>query len=872
MKKVSHYLKKEGPAFLLSFLIPIIIMVIMYSILSIYPGSQRTVMASDSYSQYSVFHAFFNRMIKDGESLLFNWSGSLGINNWSFMSYYLSGIFTPFVLFFKNNQIPDFLYFYTLLKFGLMGLSFSVYSRYNFKLGAPIRVGLSVAYALMAFTVATSEIIMWFDALIYLPLIVWGIHRLVQTKKPLLLFVSYVLMFISNFYMAFMVGLFSFLYLVAYIAIDFKQRKSTILPYLGTAFAAGGTAMPFLLPVFLDLTQNGESFTKISNLLTDATGPLDLLLKNFVGVYDTTKFGSIPFISIGLVALIFGIFFFISKKISYRLKVAFGILLGVILLSFYLEPLNLLWQGMHAPNMFLFRFSFVFSFLLINLAAYALEVVTKEDWEQLGGIIIVLVIMFTGVKLWMDRQEESFVYSDNFLWTIGFLLVYLGIIVANQKFQWKKIGWILLSLVMVGEAGVNAFGLIRGVAIEWNYATRELFTETYDSTSELVAIAEEEHPGFFRMENLTASTPNDSFLYGYHGVSMFSSIRNRHSSAYLDGLGFRSHDTNLNIRYTNNTILMDSILGIQYNLSNQPLSKFGYQEIAREGELGLYENEYVLPLGILTDDGIYGDNAVENQSQLFNHLAETNQSLFDFQELELVDSENVTITEETVNTTVLQEFVPDDFDEPIELTYRAEVPAGKQAYFSAYFSNRVSIGNPYLTIKLGDTEFGNSQMDGQYYNLGSYSDAETIEFTIEISNLIYEGEEQEFEWVKPDMVLIDQERFVSSYEKIAGKGVDLDVDGSKVTGTVDVDSDQVLFTTIPYDKGWTAYINGEKVEIPLFKEAFLTLPLTAGENQIELVFFPQGLKLGLGLAAVSLLGFGGTLFLLKRKKRTSQLT
>ncbi|WP_265459927.1 YfhO family protein [Enterococcus sp. HY326] len=866
MKKVSQYLKKEGLSFLLSFLIPIGIMVIVYNLLSIYPGSQRTVMASDSFSQYSVFHAFFNQMIKEGDSVLFNWSGSLGLNNWSFMSYYLSGIFTPLVLFFQNNQIPDFLYFYTLLKFGLMGLSFSVYCRYNFRLGTSIRVGLSVAYALMSFMVATSEIIMWFDALIYLPLIIWGIHRLVQRKKPVLLFVSYVLMFLSNFYMAFMVGLFSFLYFVAYSAIDFKQRKSAILPYLGTAFAAGGTAMPLLLPVLLDLTQNGESFTPITNLITDSTGPLDLLLKNFVGVYDTTKFGSIPFLSIGLVALIFGLFFFITKKISRNMKLAFGCFLGIILLSFYLEPLNLLWQGMHAPNMFLFRFSFVFSFLLINLAAYALEVVSKEDWEILSGIIIVLVILFTGVKLWMDRQEESYIYGDNYLWTIGFLLVYFELIVVGHKFRWQKIGWLLLTLVMIGEAGINTFGIIRGVAIEWNYATGELYTKTYAPTSELVALAKAENQDFFRMENVTASTPNDSFLYGYHGVSMFSSIRNRHSSAYLDSLGFRSHDTNLNIRYINNTILMDSILGIQYNLSHQPLSKFGYQEIEREGDLGLYENEYVLPLGILTDDGIYQDNTVENQSQLFNQLAGTNQSLFDFEAVELVDSQNVTISEETVNTTTLQALEPDDIDEPIELTYRAEIPAGKQAYFSAYFSDRIAIGNPYLTLKLDEAQFNSSLMDGQYYNLGSYSEAETIEFTIEISNLMYEGEEQEFEWVKPDMVLIDHERFVSSYEQMAEKGVELAVEGSHVTGSVAVDHDQVLFTTIPYDKGWTAYINGEKVVIPLFKEAFLTLPLSAGKNQIELVFFPQGLKVGFGLAAVSLIGFVGTVSV-RRKKR-----
>ena len=38
------------------------------------------------------------------------------------------------------------------------------------------------------FITAHSEIIMWLDAFVYLPLIILGIHRVMDQKKPILLF------------------------------------------------------------------------------------------------------------------------------------------------------------------------------------------------------------------------------------------------------------------------------------------------------------------------------------------------------------------------------------------------------------------------------------------------------------------------------------------------------------------------------------------------------------------------------------------------------------------------------------------------------------------------------------------------------------
>ena len=67
--------------------------------------------------------------------------------------------------------------------------------------------------------------------------------------------------------------------------------------------------------------------------------------------------------------------------------------------------------------------------------------------------------------------------------------------------------------------------------------------------------------------------------FNYNGISQFSSVRNRSASTSLDKLGFKSSEPTSNLRYANNSLLADSLFGIQYNISETSLDKYGFQEI-----------------------------------------------------------------------------------------------------------------------------------------------------------------------------------------------------------------------------------------------------------------------------------------------------
>ncbi|HEM7669395.1 TPA: YfhO family protein, partial [Enterococcus faecium] len=597
-KNLKSFFRENGRYAAASFLIPFLILALVYLSIGIYPGSSRSILASDAFSQFSNFHASFRNVLLGKQSIFYTWNASLGLNYLSLISYYLGGIFTPLVFFFPNQMMPDALYVLTLLKVGCAGLAFWFLAR-TFKIPRWGHVALSVSYALISFITAHSEIIMWLDAFVYLPLVILGIHRVMDLKRPKLLFISYLLLFLSSFYMGFMIGVFSFLYFIARLLTNWSEYKKTIVPYGITSLLAGGASMIIVLPAVLDLRSNGEALSQITTLKTEATSYLDLIMKNMIGVYDTTKYGSIPFVYAGLLPLVLCLFYFASRKVPLKNKFLYGSLFAILIASFYLVPLNLFWHGMHAPNMFLFRYAYLFSFLVLLLAGKGWEKIEQDDGGLLLGIILVVAALFA--VAWGIKPEGSYTYvtMTSFVLTVVFLGIYAF---AVGFYQHKKLSFnhlsILLLLIMSAEALVNTNSMIHGILDDWNYASRSLYTDPYPDLKALVNETKKDSDSFYRLENLDPVSANDSINYGYSGISLFSSIRNRNSSSYLDKLGFRSRGTNLNIRYNNNTLLMDGFTGIKYNISKNEstFSKYGFRQAGQSGDYTLYQNVNALPL------------------------------------------------------------------------------------------------------------------------------------------------------------------------------------------------------------------------------------------------------------------------------------
>ena len=119
--------------------------------------------------------------------------------------------------------------------------------------------------------------------------------------------------------------------------------------------------------------------------------------------------------------------------------------------------------------------------------------------------------------------------------------------------------------------------------------------------------------------------------------------------------------------------------------------------------------------------------------------------------------------------------------------------------------------------------------------------------------------------------VLDEEAYDTAIARLReGTPDSLEVGDTSVRAVVSAPRDGVLFTSIPADAGWTAWLDGERVEWQAAAGAFIAVPVDEGTHTLEMRFSPQGFQTGVVLSAVSaavLVGLIGWELFKKRKRQ-----
>ena len=826
-------------------------MVGIYLSQGIYWNSDISPLLGDGFHQYVIFDVALRNILHGNGSLFYTFTSGLGLNFYALSSYYLGSFLSPLVYVFNLSNMPDAVYLITLLKFGFIGLStfFSI-SRIFETIPKPIKLALSTSYALMSFTVSQLEIKNWLDVFILIPLIITGLHLLITENKRLLYFTSLSILFIQNYYFGYMTALFLFFWYLCQISWDFKTRRLSFLDFVVTSFLAGFASLIMTLPTLLDLRTHGEKLTAITKFKTDSSWYLDVFAKQFIGSFDTTKYGSIPMIFIGLLPFILTILFFTLKSIQFHVKLVYGMFFTILIASFYIEALDLFWQGMHTPNMFLHRYAWIFSTLLIYTAA---EVLNRLKELKLWNLLMSLLIVLTGFLATIYfKSYYSFLTDLNIFLTLEFLVVYYFLLLAIiKKTITVKLFSILLSLFIIIEISLNASTQIDGIAKEWGFASRNAYSRDIPSMESFSTYIGN---SFTRTEKLQTQTGNDSMKFNYNGISQFSSVRNRSASSTLDKLGFKSSGTNLNLRYANNSILADSLFGIQYNISDSPIDKYGFKGIYQKDNLTLYENQYSLPIAFASqsvyNDVKFNEHTLDNQASFLNQLANVNFDYFSPIPYDKTENTNDLIS------------VTSSSNEDAAIQYQIEVPENSQVYLSftkLHFSNDKQKKVDILVN--GEKKTFTTDNFFSFFNIGYTKEKKT--FNIHVS---FPGNSQ-VSFESPTFYRLDTQTLTEAIQKIKEQPVTVSTSKNKFFATYDVQQDTSIFFTIPYDKGWSAYQDGKKIEIKQAQTGFMKVDVPKGKGTITLSFIPNGFITGSICSFTSLLLFG----IYNHKRKSSKI-
>ncbi|MDR2063488.1 MAG: YfhO family protein [Candidatus Nomurabacteria bacterium] len=805
MKKTQKPLKPSFKSFLpylLAFFLPAILFFLVFHIQrgGLWPFGENSILTIDAEGQYVPFFAYLKSMVFGDNDFFYSFGNIIGGDAFGFAAYYLFSPFNFIYLIIPTETIAFLIV--TLLKIGTAGLCAFIFLKKHFKQKAAYSaVIFSTSYAFMLYNVAFYSNTMFLDGVIWLPLVFLGIDKLMETGRTrfYVLALSSILCF--QYYMAYMLCIaavlyFGYLYLLKNWG-RVRQNLVQVRKFVLSSLIAAALSALVTLPTFLSLTTTKRlAMVGADNIIVYLTQYSFLApLFQIFGVPSERMHTiySPAFVFCGVMVALLAMAYFVGRSVRLREKILSLGFVTVLLASFALPPLNFVWHAFSIPNGFSFRYAFILSFFLIILAYQGFL-----NLQHLQPMRRKTVVMF--------------------------------IAVVN-----------LASLF-----AMNAFSIHNTVTDGAHYIRNyKEFNEMTLTMRSAVQSLHEQDPGMYRVEKSFQYTENDPMLYGYNGLTHFSSSTGAGTMSLLgDRLFFvKMERIGLATIYKNTmTASIDSLLGVKYFFKDEV-----YDNGVERG-VDIFQTSYALPLGFMADQDLLsadleGLEYFELQNKMFQALSGNDTPIFTTTEFSLED-ENMTKTELPDSSV---EYTTQNKRDYGYLYVTAPSDDDKLYYFDF-------VWNKDLQIALNNRPFvfAHDDLTGEVPEPPMLL---TDKYSVATDSPRLEIEVPETVTVKAAPFWQESKTALGEhYAELADEPCELNkITGSHLTCTVEAFEDGNLFFSIPNDKGWVVKVDGKQVKTETALDLFMAIPLTAGTHDIELKYTPRGLEFGVFISFTALL-------------------
>ncbi len=828
----------------LAFILPVVILMILYIARGIFPFGDRAYMRMDFYHQYAPFMKEFGRRLLAGDSLLHAWEYGLGTNYWAHYAYYLASPFNWILALVPSQYVVEAMNISMILRAGIAGMGFVFFLKENRKENIAMAV-FGMFYALSGYYMAYSCNIIWMDGFALFPLVALGVLRIAKGKSAMTYMVSMLICTFSNFYLAVIIGICCVFWLVICLVAgrkkNAKQVMKAIVKFILSTLLYVAICGVILLPSAYALmnTPAGESAFPAE---PELYFPLyELFERMLMNVSSNLKGSDLPNIYASVLALVLLPMYFGNKGIRIKDKIIYGFTLVFLLVSFDLNILDYIWHGLHFPNSFPARQSFFYIFVLLVMGyeAYAKR---KKLSKKVLWISLPLLLGVTGVAWYFLGQDNAVKGSAIYLCTLLFMAAY-GILFLFEKYFTPKLFLGLLLVIGTLELGINT--CVIGIS---SVVTRSAYMNDDVETAALLAEIMPGENEFYRMEEQDRKSINDAGWDGYYGASYFSSTMPGGTKEWYDAFGMRN--SSVSYSYEGATPLVSSLLGVKYVFATedgvQPGNTFTETvKIYGDDEVFLYENLTVLPLGYMVEIGL--DEKIEydlknpfvTQNRFAKALLGEDVRLF----TAMAQSKEYRLPEIVVSAGVEGDL--NDETKPVEYT-TLEIKAGENVFLYV---------NTYMEAICVEVRNGN----GEFLEEREYDDLKfkrIVSLGVEDYDrtvVVYSADES-VDKIMFDAYGMNEDVLTEIYQVLNRNPMEITaISDTKVEGKVTTGEEGVLLLSIPYEEGWSATVDGEETEIFGWKDAFVALQLQEGEHEIVLTYSPKGFKDGL------LISLGGIL-------------
>lgn len=799
---------------------------------------------TDWVMQHTVFPDYFRTLFYSTGDLTPNLALHMGAGqNIYYFSYY--GLLNPFILLsylFPFVKMIDYLIVINIIiviTSGFLVYKWLMNNKYDYK----IAFIASILFMLINAFYHAHRHIMFIDYMPFLILGLIGIDKYFKNHKSYLYILSVFLMIMSSYY--FSVG--GLLCLVIYgvykyIALNDKItiKKFTIdglkftLPMITGILMASILLIPTVLAIASSRSQVKDAISIKSILLPHLN--FDAILYSNYGM---------GFTAIAIISLLYLLFH--SKKEQRFLSTTLFIIFIIPIFMYFLNGMLYLRGKVFIP----------LSPLLIIITAIFLTHLKDKKVQALNYVIAVIIAIVLAL---IFKYFELAFYIDLLLTTL-LVIIYL----------WKRKSMILYI-------GLAVIAIISNIAVNKNdstYVPNNIYQDIKSNNiKDLTDVVKSSDNSFYRMTNLLSdSSLNVNRVYddNYYQTSIYSSTYNPYYKNLYDNV------MNNAIPYRNklmmamtSDIVFQTLMGVKYVVTTPTNVPIGYTPVSINSKAGIYQNNNVMPLGYSTSS-LMSTSDFDKLNYPYRNEALLNVIVVDKKVSSSYQTHltKLEVPYEYVGLIKMREqngkmIIDSDNDTTIRLQFNTALQ--NQVLFVKFKVNTApNCSNGDIGITINGVTNKLTCKQWLYFN-DNYSFEYVISNVNDIDALNITFSKGHFEISDMQAYSLDYNYVVNSVNNVSKFIVDkTKTKGNIIEGSINNISDGYFATTLPFDKGYTVYVDGKKTSYELVNEAFIGFPLSKGNHDIKFIYQSPGYNTGLLLTVIGFISFG-SISLYERKK------
>lgn len=830
---------------------PVIVFVIMFAMFYVngmYPFGNRTLSWCDMRQQVLPLLLDFKDILSGKGNMLFNWQNAGGMNFYGVFLFFISSPFSFLVQFVDKTDMSLFMNILTMLKMMVCSLTACIYFKHAFKkLHNFFAVALSVMYAFSGYAMLFYQNTVWLDVMYLFPLLLLSYEALLKKQKIGGFVACLTGMLVLNYYLSYMVVVFTILYFGVYLFMHRKEMLKGVcsLFIIGCAIAAFLSAVIWL-PSFAQYLASARGTNIIEGL--------------FYASIPTDIYTDVPLLF--CTGIIIPVLIVFRKNICTSTTRFYFAMFVLMTLPIIFEPINKMW---HTGNYMSFpvRYGYITTFMaLVVVACKLAKIKPRENNGKNNKLCFsicaaVTALVAVGSVWFYSTFEEQLTRYTNTLWgdmnsflllfaftcVIVFVYTFVCYFVGNKKINFKGFA-VLLSILVISECVFN-------VNVYISSATSS--ATDYQKAIDLSEKIDDED--FYRVKtqekyfeaNLTGGM-------GYNSLSHYTSLTSQDYMFTMKRLGYSSYW--MEVGSNGGTLFSDALLSVRYTIKGLAAND---EAIYSNQRYSIVENPYFLPLGIITSSDMSEQKELPalERVPLQEYIGTTlfNQSNTRmFTKYEITELKNVVYKYNEGNHIFKNSTMSAG-----KISYKINVKGEQTLYLDCFDKTTNSLREPinetfevYVNGTLQQLIYPNQDTNGLLC-LGKFAD-ENVRVTLILR--------KDVSCASFGLYGLKTE----SIEKILSSAntAQLKVDGTGITGNCTAKEGDYLYISVPYDSGFKATINGESVEVLQAFSGFMAVKLNAGVNVLQMKYLPRGFNFGL---VISFAGIALAIaYILLRKK------